>query len=87
MQASVSELNGWNNLLCYLPLIDNDIVISKSQSVLATFCCAAFQFYAFSHYPSFLPQSYRVLVKFFELLFKQGERKIKEMAYSSQLAS
>ena len=42
MQASVSELNGWNNLLCYLPLIDNDIVISKSQSVLATFCCAAF---------------------------------------------
>ena len=55
MQASVSELNGWKNLLCYLPLNDNDIVISKSQSVLATFCCAAFQFYAFSHYPSFLP--------------------------------
>ena len=49
MQASVSELNG-TTCFCYLPLIDNDSVICKSKSVLATLHSAAFQSYSlFSH--------------------------------------
>ena len=80
--ASKCEWTEWNNLLCYLPLIDNDIVVRYLKMKVcwlhsAFQSCNTVPTYSFSHCTlcsSPLPQSYRVLVLELQARWKINKR-------------